>query len=50
MREGQGVVPGPRRGLFPALMATCAGLAIWSGLGADDKATWAFEGGCPVRC
>ena len=43
MGEGQGVVPGPRRGLFPALMATCAGLAIWSGLGADEKATWAFE-------
>ena len=34
---------GSRRGLFPVLMAVCAGLAVWSWIGVDDKATWAFE-------
>ena len=29
--------------LFFALMAICVALATWSGLGANDKATWAFE-------
>ncbi len=38
-----GAAAGPRRGLFPALTALCVGLAVWSGVGAADKATWAFE-------
>jgi putative membrane protein len=29
--------------LLPALGAICLALATWSGLGAQDKATWAFE-------
>ena len=29
--------------LFPVLVVICAALALWSALGADDKATWAFE-------
>ena len=29
--------------LFPALVALCAALALWSFLGAGDKPTWAFE-------
>jgi putative membrane protein len=32
-----------RAWLFPALMALCLGLALWSFLGANDKPTWAFE-------
>ncbi len=32
----------PRR-LLPALAAVCIALALWSGLGAGDKGTWAFE-------
>ncbi len=34
---------GSRRGLFPFLMVFCTGLGIWSFVGVDDKATWAFE-------
>ena len=36
-------VPSPRRGLVPMLMAICVAVAAWSAIGADDKATWAFE-------
>ena len=28
---------------FLTLMAACAGFALWSGLAAQDKGTWAFE-------
>jgi len=35
--------PSARPGLFAALMVLCVALLAWSGLGAADKATWAFE-------
>ncbi len=35
--------PPPRPWLFPLLVAICFGLAVWSFLGAGDKAVWAFE-------
>ena len=34
---------GRRDGIFWSLMAVCAAGLVWSGLGAPDKATWAFE-------
>ncbi|MCA8950297.1 MAG: DUF2238 domain-containing protein [Planctomycetes bacterium] len=32
-----------RSTLFSVLMLVCVALAVWSGIGAADKATWAFE-------
>lgn len=32
-----------RSWLIPSLAGICLALGLWSGLGADDKATWAFE-------
>lgn len=35
--------PISNRSLFPTLVVTCVLLTVWSGAGAEDKATWAFE-------